>query len=269
LIGTHAAFETESAFLDWLFESLRVDARSHWLKKLNEIKDDDLGLTRPSAYSIAATRAAFNSRVEADWLSCNGSDQCEATSNNQLQTARRDYFPESAAAIVSSLTREQLERSLFRLWDYGDPIQKVSLHLEPREDRRHAYQWFRPVGDPTRTLHGGMVGANRLAMEAWPLFQSVAVKGDLQTIGFAGTRPMRGIHWTWPLWSVPLAICDVTPVLNLADLQSDDRPVQDLLSARGIATAFRLRRILVEKTPNFTAPVAVFASWPIMRLASV
>jgi len=39
-----------------------------------------------------------------------------------------------------------------------------------------------------------MVGANRLAMEAWPLFQSVAVGGDLQTVGFHGTRPGRGIR---------------------------------------------------------------------------
>lgn len=260
-IGAHEALSTEATFLDWLFESLKVEPNSHWLKRLNEIPDDRLGLGTESVYSSIIETVTHRDRLQADWLSCNGSDLCEASSNNQLQTARRDYFPESAAAIVSGLTREHLERTMFRIWDYADPIQKVSLHLEPREDRRHAYQWFRPVGDPTRTLRGGMLGANRLAMEAWPLFQSVAVRGDLQTVGFLGTRPMKGIRWTWPLWSSPLSICDATPILNLADLQYDDSTddsIERRLLLRGIATAFRLKRILVEKTPNFTSPVALF-----------
>ena len=261
LLGDHPVLASNEALLDWLFESLRTDANQHWLKRLNELPDDRLRLSRPSEYSRAADAAEWRDRVAADWLSCNGSDLCEATSNNQLQTARRDYFPESAVAIINAVTQDHLERTLFRLWDYADPIQKVSLHLEPREDRRHAYQWHKPVGDPTRALRGGMVGANRLAMEAWPLFQSVAVGGELQTVGFQGTRPMKGIRWTWPIWAVPLALCDVTPLLNIEELQrdSDDGSLDACaaLHERGIPTAFRLRRILVEKTPNFTPAVAV------------
>ena len=270
LVGASPILDSDEAMLDWLFESLRTDPAQHWLKRLNEYPAERLGLARPSAYSLAVSNASSSDRMAADWLSCNGSDLCDVASNNQLQTARRDYFPESAAAIVGALTREHLERTLFRQWDYADPIQKVSLHLEPREDRRHAYQWHKPVGDPTRSLHGGMVGANRLAMEAWPLFQSVALRGDLQTIGFRGTRPMKGIRWTWPIWTAPLALCDVTPVLNLDDLQLDpsvkstDR--REALLARGIGTAFRLRRILVEKTPNFTAPVAIFTGSSVDRM---
>ena len=262
LIGSHPALASESNMLDWLFASLRTDPTQHWLKRLNELPVEQLGLSRPSEYSRTAEKAAWHDRLVADWLSCNGSDLCEVASNNQLQTARRDYFPESAAAIISALTRDHLERTLFRQWDYADPIQKVSLHLEPREDRRHAYQWHKPVGDPTRALRGGMVGANRLAMEAWPLFQSVALRGGLQTVGFQGTRPLKGIRWTWPLWTVPLALCDVPPVQNLNELQrASDRASIDgdsALHERGVPIAFRLRRILVEKTPNFTPPVAIF-----------
>jgi CRISPR-associated endonuclease/helicase Cas3 len=262
LVGSNPILDSDEALLDWLLKSLTTNPDQHWLKRLNEYPDERLGLVRPSAYSLAAAEASSSIRTAADWLSCNGSDLCDAASNNQLQTARRDYFPESAAAIVGALTREHLERTLFRQWDYADPIQKVSLHLEPREDRRHAYQWHKPVGDPTRSLHGGMVGANRLAMEAWPLFQSIAMRGDLQTVGFRGTRPMKGIRWTWPIWTVPLALCDVTPVLNLDDLQLDPNANsidgREALLARGISAAFRLRRILVEKTPNFTAPIAIF-----------
>lgn len=267
LVGNPEVLRDESTLLDWLFESLRTDPSQHWLKRLNELPIESLGIARPSEYSTTASNASHQDRLTADWLSCNGSDLCDPASNNQLQTARRDYFPKSAAEIISATSREQLVRTLFQQWDYADPIEKVSLHLEPREDRRHAYQWHKPVGDPTRSLRGGMVGANRLAMEAWPLFQSVAVHGELQTIGFRGTRPTKGINWTWPLWHVPLALCDVTSVLNLRELQSDAELIESekqispshSLLARGIPTAFRLRRILVEKTPNFTAPVAVFS----------
>lgn len=266
LIGNHEILRDESTLVDWLFESLRTDPSHHWLKRLNELPVESLGISRPSEFSTTAANASYRDRLAADWLSCNGSDLCDPASNNQLQTARRDYFPESAAAIISATNPEHLVRTLFRQWDYADPIQKVSLHLEPREDRRHAYQWHKPVGDPTRALRGGMVGANRLAMEAWPLFQSVAVRGDLQTVGFRGTRPTKGIYWTWPLWNVPLALCDVTPVLNLHELhgfEANDASNQtfpsEALRTQGICTAFRLRRILVEKTPNFTAPVALFS----------
>ena len=111
------------------------------------------------------------------------------------------------------------------------------------------------------------MGANRLAMEAWPLFQSLPYRGDLQTIGFRGTRPMKGIRWTWPLWITPIGLSSVTPLLNLLELQYDTRAIDSvtcaLLRARGISIAFRLHRILVGKTPNFTPPVALFTGMPL------
>lgn len=268
LIGTHPTLSDEMQFADWLIESLPVDPGQHGLTFLNELPDERLALIRPSEYSTAAWEASLQDRDRADWLSCNGSDLCEAGNNNQLQTARRDYFPESAAAIMRTTKKEHLVRTLFEAWDYADPIQKVSLHLEPREDRRHAYQWHKPVGDPTRVLRGGMIGANRLAMEAWPLFQSISVRGELQTVGFRGTRPMRGITWTWPIWQVPLSLFELTPLLNLKELQADpganpgSESSSEALRARGVSCAFRLRRILVEKTPNFTLPVALFSGFP-------
>lgn len=62
-------------------------------------------------------------------------------------------------------------------------------------------------------------------------------------------------------------MCDVTPVLNrheLLEFQAKDAGNQifpsEALRAQGICTAFRLRRIPVENTPHFTAPVALFSS---------
>lgn len=261
--GVSDFFANETAFLDWLMKSLSVDAESHALVKLGLITEDQLGLLRPSAYSKAAEGASLGDRTFADWLSCNGSDVCDPRANCQLQTARRDYFSQSVVAIVNSLTREQLRRTLLKQWDYADPIKKVSLHLEPMEDRRHAYQWHKPEGDPTRAIRGGMVGANRLAIEAWPIFQSVSVRHELQTIGFQGTKPSRGISWTWPLWETPINLEVATAVLAHPDIQVSNDSSRDAfnrLKSRGVIAAFRLRRILVEKTPNFTVPTALFTS---------
>ncbi len=263
-VGKNPVLASEESLLEWLTKSLQIDPQQHPLKLLCELPEESLNLTRPSEYSMAVERATFRDRQWCDWLSCNGSDLCEASSNSQLQTARRDYFPESVSAVIAATTSSHLQRALFRTWDYADPIQKVSLHLEPREDRRHAYQWFKPVADPTRTVQGGMVGANRLAIEAWPLMQSLPFRGELQTIGFQGTRPAKGIHWTWPLWQVPLELSGVMTALNLGELQINTEGAaaidRDELLARGICLVFRLRRILVEKTPNFTLPIALMAA---------
>ena len=262
LLGEHAILNSDEAMLDWLFESLRSDRGKHYLERLSENSNESLGLTRPSVYSLAANDASSSDRIAADWLSCNGSDLCDATRANQLRVKRVDQFPGSVNALGADLTREQLERTLFRRWDYADPKRNLSLHLEPRDDRRYAYQWHRPEKDPQQARSGSMAGANRLALESWPLLQSVALGSVLQTIGFSGTQPTKGIRWTWPLWVVPISLCDVSAILNLSDLQSDANTKASgngkTLSARGVGIAFRLHRILVQKTPNLTAPVAIF-----------
>src|ERR1700676_3813309 len=106
-------------------------------------------------------------------------------------------------SIMQRTTAEHLRRSLFVAWDYGDALDNQSLHWEPSEDRRHAYQWHEPNGDPTRKRQGGMLGATRLAVEAWPLFFSMAAGDRLRTRGFTGNRA-NNTSWTWPLWSEPL-----------------------------------------------------------------
>ncbi len=158
---------------------------------------------------------------------------------------------------ICTTTREHLQGSLLDAWDYADPIAGVSLHLEPREDRRHAYQWHMPSGDPTRSNCGGMIGANRLALEAWPLFQSLPAGEKLTTVGFRGTRA-NDTSFTWPIWNVSIGLESLRSLLALKLLQSSTIDLQDT-SGLGIAIVYRCSRILVGKTPNLTSsmPVAV------------
>ena len=78
-----------------------------------------------------------------------------------------------------------------------------------------------PSGDPTRKKRGGMLGANRLALEAWPLFPSFPA-GDsaLATRGFQGNRA-NDTFWTWPLWRQPLTRDAVASILGLPELAED------------------------------------------------
>ncbi len=173
---------------------------------------------------------------------------------SQLLTVRKDYFPDNLRSILSRCQSEHLLHALLRPWDYADALDNQSLHWEPSEDRRHAYQWHMPSGDPTRKKRGGMLGANRLALEAWPSFPSFPAGGRLATRGFKGNRA-NNTFWTWPLWHQPLSKDAVASILGLPEMQAEPTgPVS--LRHYGVFAAFRLQRILVGKTPNFTTALA-------------
>jgi CRISPR-associated endonuclease/helicase Cas3 len=97
--------------------------------------------------------------------------------------------------------------------------------------------------------------SNRLAIEAFPFFQSIAAGDKLATRGFSGSR-RDDTRWTWPLWTCPVGTDVIASLLALGELQSESLDHRTL-SARGIKAVFRCRRILVEKTPNFTPAMAV------------
>ncbi|WP_165221138.1 type I-G CRISPR-associated protein, Cas3-extension family [Aquisphaera insulae] len=189
------------------------------------------------------------------WASALASDFVSPDAINQLQTTRRDYFLGNLKSVIARTRREHLERAIFHPWDYGDALDNQSLHLDPSEDRRHAYQWNKPAGDPERKSRGGMLGANRLALEAIPLFTSLPGRKGLRTLGFSGDRS-DDTRWTWPIWSGSLSIDPIVSMLGLTILQQPefDRDDRSSLRSRGIVAVYRTRRILVEKTPNFTPP---------------
>lgn len=250
----HSGEQLDQAVLTQaLFDHLERDVRKHpiaFMETMRGAKPTDVRqMVRERALA-----AISDNRADLDWLSAMCSDLAtEATS--QLQIVRRDYVWGNLESVMQRNTVDHLRRTLFEPWDYADPLDNQSLHIEPSEDRRHAHQWYKPSEDPTRKDRGGMLGANRLAIESFPLFQSIAVGDKLATRGFTGVR-RDDTRWTWPIWSCRVSIEAVPSLLALADLQSE-RTDNRALSARGIVTAFRCRRILVGKTPNFTPAMSV------------
>jgi CRISPR-associated endonuclease/helicase Cas3 len=195
-------------------------------------------------------------RPYLDWVTALA---CESAPDaaSQLQTVRRDYLIGNLRSVMQRTNGRHLFRSLFEAWDYADALDNQSLHWEPSEDRRHAYQWHQPNGDPTRKRRGGMLGANRLALEAWSLIPSFPVRGRdrVATRGFRGNRAAN-TYWTWPLWSSDLTPDGVVTILSLPLLQSDSISVASPRSF-GVTAVFRSQRILFGKTPNLTPAVAI------------
>ncbi len=193
-------------------------------------------------------------RAYLDWVTAL---VCESAPEaaSQLQVVRSDYLLKNIPSVLRRTEPAHLFRCLFKTWDYADALDNQSLHWEPSEDRRHAYQWHMPSGDPTRKKRGGMLGANRLALEAWPWFPSFPAGDRVTTRGFRGNRAYD-TFFTWPLWKEPVGVDAVASLLGLDHLQLDS-PMANELQHYNVSCAFRLQRILIGKTPNFTTARAI------------
>ena len=249
LIGSNLSQES---LLDMVTSSLSSDIQLHPVHLLNLLSTDDPS-ERTSLFEKQIHEACMTDRIDVDWLSALASDIIPSSAINQLQTTRRDYHYGNLTSIISRTTPDHLRRAIFSPWDYADPLDNQSLHIEPSEDRRHAHQWNKPAGDPDRKTSGGMLGANRLAIEAFVLFTSLPHGDALHTIGFTGQRSTN-TRWTWPIWNVPLPISVVRSLPTLKGLQDEVINVEVCarMSLRGIVAVYRTSRILVGKTPNFT-----------------
>jgi len=235
-----------------LMDKLSRTIDEHPVRILNDLAVDD-PKPRFDLFQQHTEDACANGRTEADWLAALASDIIPSSAINQLQTTRRDYFYGNLTSVIKRTRTDHLRRAIFFPWDYADPLDNQSLHLEPSEDRRHAHQWSKPAGDPDRKTSGGMLGANRLAIEAFALFTSLPSGDALRTIGFTGQRSYN-TRWTWPIWNVPLSLSVVWSLMMLPELQYEDVTFDacERIRHRGIVAAFRTSRILVGKTPNFT-----------------
>jgi CRISPR-associated endonuclease/helicase Cas3 len=244
------------SILDLLVDRLPASIEQHPSNVLTDL--DAVAEAAPDRRVLIRRIGLEGERVLMDWTAALASDFAPPEAINQLQTARRDYFLGNLRSVISRTTRDHLARAIFHPWDYADALDNQSLHLDPSEDRRHAYQWNKPAGDPDRKDRGGMLGANRLALEALPLFPSFPLQGTLRTLGFSGTRSTN-TRWTWPIWSCPLSLPTVGSLLASEALQAEsfDDPIRASLKAQGVSAVYRTNRILVGKTPNFTPSLCI------------
>ncbi len=248
--GEASWLASERALLDELLKRLDRIYEDHIVCESLELLGNS---ESDNVFARIADEATLIQRDLTDWIAALGVDDGDGSEGSQLQTVRKDYFRGNLQSVIERTDRSHLQRTLFDTWDYADALDNQSLHWDPSEDRRHALQWNKPSGDPNRKDFGGMLGANRLGIEALPLFTLVPIGPKSQTIGFSGTRA-NNTRWTWPLWQSWASLPIVKSLLSHPCLQTSECEVEDqvILRQLGVSIAFRCRRIIVGKTPNFT-----------------
>lgn len=249
------------AIINNFYKSLVQDRSSHptrFIDYKSEKEKEKGAVSNKEAvefYQFVRRGGPIKSEQDAWIASLTNDIHSDATS--PLQLTRSDYFAGNIDQVLANTDAKALQRTLFEKWRYDDKLAGQSLHLEPSEDRRHAYQWDKPSGDPNRNTSGNMLGANRLAIEALPLFLGLPSinPARLFMAGWTGVRSDNA-RWTWPVWRHKASVSVVSSLLSLPELQ-EERPDRTILNQMGIGAAFRCRRILVEKTPNLTPSIAV------------
>jgi hypothetical protein len=218
-----------------------------------------LGVFRPYAEASAAA-ALVGHRARSDFAAAFAGEypvdkdgKVPDTALRTMSGAGHQHFLKFMRNFIEQVQPRHLRKTLFEPWSYDDPVQNMTLRWDPSDDNRYALRWSDPSGDPDRKTSGSMWGANRLAIEALPLFPTLPTQRQLETVGFH-TQGARKTHWSWPIWEVPAGVDSVRSLLDMADVQRSDRPgLQPAgLAARGITEVYRSRRLTTGKFRNFT-----------------
>jgi hypothetical protein len=137
-------------------------------------------------------------------------------------------------AIAGDLTPDHLRGTLrdgAARWVVGG----TSLNWDPVDQRSYALAWDDPATSGKRTDPA----ANALAYVGLALVPALPVPEGLGAVAW-GAYANRSRGWTWPLWTVPLALPVVRGLLAHPDLQTP-RPDGRAWSARGV---IEIRRCL-------------------------
>ncbi len=182
--------------------------------------------------------ADFFTALGSDCFGENKLDQPATTKFRAIGGGNNDGFLGFMRTIHLQTVVEHLSKTLFQEWDYSDP--PPLMRWDPNEYRPHALRADDPAKDRKRN---NVRGANRLAIEALPLFPTVPTAKRLETTAFAKDQI------TWPIWVEPLNLRTASSLLAAKDIQSPERPI---MTQRGIVQVFRARRFTEGQYRNFS-----------------
>jgi CRISPR-associated endonuclease/helicase Cas3 len=247
--------------VDKVFTELDAQKTNHpvlnWQRFLGKAFSDESDFFRASATSTLMV-GSDNSHDFAPVFSAQISvKQGEILEHfdHPFRAARKDYYLGNLESVLANTKHSHVLRTIVRPWDYGDAMANQSLRLDHGDDRRHAYQWHAPTEDPARQKVGCMLGANRLAIEAFPLFPCIPKGDGCTAVGFIFNS--KTYAWiTWPIWAAPCSLSVIMSLLNLGIIHELE-PSPDSLHKYGIAAVLRSRRVPIEKNKVFLPPVTV------------
>jgi len=252
-----AAPITQEEFIDRLTRALACGVDQHPVLEW-ELWSGKSPAPCRDEFDAARQKAKSTSRAKADFLAAIGSDLSRRVPfDSPLRAPREDYLLGNLRAILgvgrphaelTATLSAPLCAALFQPWTYSDALENCSLKFDPAEDLRYALRWANPSGDPLRKKRGNMLGANRLAIEAIPLFVSITRSTDFATVGCR--RGNDGWTVTWPLWRPPIGL-DTIRSLLASPLPADEGDRRRKMQ-RGIAAVYQCRRETIGKTRIFT-----------------
>jgi hypothetical protein len=143
--------------------------------------------------------AAFGSEVCIDTKK----DRIEYTELCFITGSGHQDFIETARSLLARTTADHLREALFGPWRRADP--GLSFRWDPSDAAEYALQWDNPGPQGVTSVWG----ANRLAIEAMPLFPVMPTVNGLMTTGFQDDA------FTWPVWDVPIGCDTVRSLLSL------------------------------------------------------
>jgi len=196
------------------------------------------------------------SRSVLDYLAAFGSDATyqphskdrtlmQDTALRTMSGAGHQHFIKFMREIIANTCSTHLYSTLFFSWTYEDEGRGMNLRWDPIDDRRYAMRWKNPSSDPATTMRG----ANRLAIEAIPLFSTAPDGNQLRTTGFR-TIPKQGTFFSWPIWEPQINLDAIQCLQQHPRITSLDDTTD--LSDIGVHTVFRSQRITIGKFRNFT-----------------
>ncbi len=201
-----------------------------------------------AALRNAALSATPSNRRLCDFLSSFGCevypDKKSIFQDTRLRMVRSgdsagQGLPVYAKAIRQATTTDHLRRTLFELWDYMDT--SYSLRWDPIEDQRYALRWRDPSKSSGNDGPSSMVGANSLAIEAFPFFPTFMTGKYARTTSFMRDSN-RETFFVWPIWTAAIDIHTLRALLTLPLLFETDPPRQRL-EQMGIVEVFKCQRI--------------------------
>jgi hypothetical protein len=211
------------------------------------------------AINIAPGHSA---RLWLDFMAAVGTDAAVDKNGNVLRSSlqmvnggKRQDFVSIIRKLVLNCTEEHIRNTLFGGWQYADSMTGENLRWDPCDDRRHAYRWDDPSGANTRRS-GSQLGANRLAIEALPLFPVCPVGRGARTAGF----DFNSEHFIWPIWGYVACVDAVRSLLAMAELRKDNAEGGRFgLRCFGVEQIFSARRFAVDKyqTCSFSSAESV------------
>ena len=244
-----------------LFATLDEQKTNHpvlqWERFLGKAFNDESEFFRESAMAVLSAKSGCQEDFASVFSAQISVKQGEALEHfdHPFRAARKDYYLGNLESVLANTQLSHIRRTIVLPWDYRDAMANQSLRLDHGDDRRHAYQWHAPTEDPARQKVGCMLGANRLALEAFPLFPCIPTGDGGTAVGFI-CKSKTNTWVSWPIWTPPCSLSVIMSLLNLGIIRELE-PSPDSLRKLGLAAVLRSRRLPIEKNKVFLPPVTV------------